>query len=253
MIDALTALDGRYAKLTKDLAGVFSEYGLIKYRVFVEIEWLKFIITDLKLVDFDEGNIPELDRIAGEFSLDHARKVKEIEKKTNHDVKAVEYFIKDCLDDLGFSGIKEWVHFACTSDDINNSNSQLLRPPSGSVPVLTAAFPEVYRHLSPMHLGRSSPHLLLIKTHPPTVRMPVHHRSQDMEVDRKSQLDLHRFLLAHPPDQRSLDWKAFRKNCHRSRCSAALQVVQSLPGETGLRQDLQPHQDNQVTPSPDRR
>lgn len=126
MINALTALDGRYARLTTEFADVFSEYGLIKYRVFVEIEWLKFILADLKLAPFDDLNIEKLDNIARTFDLEGARKVKEIEKQTNHDVKAVEYFIKDQLDLSGLSEIKEWVHFACTSDDINNTSYALM-------------------------------------------------------------------------------------------------------------------------------
>ena len=126
MINALTALDGRYARLTTQFADIFSEYGLIKHRVFVEIEWLKFILTDLKLESFADLNIEALDNIAQAFDKDDALKVKEIEKQTNHDVKAVEYFIKNKLDLLGYSNIKEWVHFACTSDDINNTSYALM-------------------------------------------------------------------------------------------------------------------------------
>jgi len=126
MINALTALDGRYGRLTKEFADVFSEYGLIKYRVFVEIEWLKFILTDLKLGSFKDLNIETLDNIAQAFDQEDALKVKQIEKKTNHDVKAVEYFIKNKLDLSGLSHIKEWVHFACTSDDINNTSYALM-------------------------------------------------------------------------------------------------------------------------------
>ena len=121
MIDSLTALDGRYARLTKEFAQIFSEFGLIKHRVIVEIEWLKFILTDLKLGEIGETDIKKVDEIVAGFSLEQAGQVKEIERKTNHDVKAVEYFIKQRLDELGLSAIKEWVHFACTSDDINNT------------------------------------------------------------------------------------------------------------------------------------
>ena len=126
MIDALTALDGRYAGLTTELAKIFSEYGLIKYRIFVEIEWLKFILTDLKLSEFDPDDCEHLDEIAAAFDLEDAKQVKQIEKKTNHDVKAVEYYIKDRLEEKGLSGIKEWVHFSCTSDDINNTSYALM-------------------------------------------------------------------------------------------------------------------------------
>ena len=126
MITSLTALDGRYAALTTEMAEIFSEYGLIKHRVFVEIEWLKFILVDLKLFKADNSYIDKLNEIAEQFSEEDAHTVKEIEKKTNHDVKAVEYFIKDKFDQAGLSGIKEWIHFACTSDDINNTSYALM-------------------------------------------------------------------------------------------------------------------------------
>ena len=126
MINALTALDGRYARLTTEIADIFSEYGLIKHRVFVEIEWLKFILDDLKLAAAEPDAIKRLDTIFTSMDTDDARHVKTIEQKTNHDVKAVEYFIKEKMDDLGMSGIKEWVHFACTSDDINNISYALM-------------------------------------------------------------------------------------------------------------------------------
>lgn len=126
MIDALTALDGRYAKLTAQLAQVFSEYGLIRHRVFVEIEWLKFILTDLKLAQIDPNDVQKLDSIVSSFDIDDAQNVKQIEKQTNHDVKAVEYYIKDELSAMGLSAVKEWVHFACTSDDINNTSYALM-------------------------------------------------------------------------------------------------------------------------------
>ena len=120
MINALTALDGRYSKLTAEFADIFSEHGLIKHRVFVEIEWLKFILCDLKLISFKKSDCIKLENIVMSFDTDDSHRVKDIEKTTNHDVKAVEYFIKEKLDSNGLSKIKEWVHFACTSDDINN-------------------------------------------------------------------------------------------------------------------------------------
>lgn len=126
MITSLTALDGRYAALTTEMAEIFSEYGLIKHRVFVEIEWLKFVLTDLELFKAENLDIEKLDQISGHFSIEDAHKVKEIEKITNHDVKAVEYYIKDMLDQAGLSEIKEWIHFACTSDDINNTSYALM-------------------------------------------------------------------------------------------------------------------------------
>ena len=129
-IKALSVLDGRYKRLTNELVDVFSEYGLIRHRVQVEIEWLKFILTDLKLAALDgalyENRVDDIDAILNDFTEGDALRIKEIERTTNHDVKAVEYFIKEKLDQKGFGDIGEWVHFACTSDDINNTAYALM-------------------------------------------------------------------------------------------------------------------------------
>ena len=125
-IKSLSVLDGRYGSVTEPLCEIFSEYGLIKHRVEVEIEWLKFILKDLKLGKIDAASIAALDRIKNDFKPSDAEHVKHIEKTTNHDVKAVEYFIKDRLSLNGLDSIKEWVHFACTSDDINNTSYALM-------------------------------------------------------------------------------------------------------------------------------
>ena len=125
-IKAISTLDGRYFNLTSNLCEIFSEYGLIKHRVKIEIEWLKFILTEY---DFDKINSKELniiDQIYKTFTQLDANKIKNIEKVTNHDVKAVEYFIKEKLENSNLSRIKEWVHFACTSDDINNISYALM-------------------------------------------------------------------------------------------------------------------------------
>lgn len=126
-VTSITPLDGRYARLTEELAAVFSESGLIRHRVKVEIEWLKFIIEDLKLhrtgpgTSGDAPDLSVLDDIADGFGIRDAERVKEIERRTNHDVKAVEYFIKEKMDDAGLGRFREWVHFSCTSEDINNT------------------------------------------------------------------------------------------------------------------------------------
>ncbi len=130
-LKALSVLDGRYVKTTEALKNIFSEYGLIRQRVHVEIEWLKFISNDLKLFNLDETAAAALDGIMDKFSESDALRVKEIERTTNHDVKAVEYFIKEKLEQIGLSSIRlshirEWVHFACTSDDINNTAYALM-------------------------------------------------------------------------------------------------------------------------------
>ncbi|MCG8634054.1 MAG: adenylosuccinate lyase, partial [Desulfobacterales bacterium] len=124
-VSLITPLDGRYARLTGELSEIFSEFGLIRHRVQVEIEWLKFIITDLKLHQV-QGEEPDpdlsaLDAIVDGFDVKDAERVKEIERKTNHDVKAVEYLIKEKMDKSGLGAIREWVHFSCTSEDINNT------------------------------------------------------------------------------------------------------------------------------------
>ncbi len=125
-IKALSVLDGRYQRLTGELADIFSEYGLIIHRVQVEIEWLKFILTDLKLAPFDSGRVKDIDAVLSEFTTADALRIKEIERTTNHDVKAVEYFIKEKLAEKSLGDIGEWVHFACTSDDINNTAYALM-------------------------------------------------------------------------------------------------------------------------------
>jgi adenylosuccinate lyase len=123
---ALSVLDGRYKRLTKELRDVFSEYGLIKYRVHVELKWLVFLARDLKLFAVDDESINMIEAVGSSFAPESAMRVKEIERTTNHDVKAVEYFIKEELDKAGLSAIREWVHFACTSDDINNTSYALM-------------------------------------------------------------------------------------------------------------------------------
>ena len=130
-LDTLTAIspiDGRYRNKTEQLAGFFSEYALIKYRVRVEIEYF-ITLCELplpQLEDFDHNLFETLRNIYRNFSEENAARVKEIEKTTNHDVKAVEYFIKEELDKIGnFDKYKEFIHFGLTSQDINNTSVPL--------------------------------------------------------------------------------------------------------------------------------
>ena len=125
-IQAISVLDGRYYKYTKELTDVFSEYGLIRHRVYVEIQWLKFLLKDLQLDAADNEAFKSIGAIAENFDVAAAKTIKETEKITNHDVKAVEYYIKDRLCENGLGDLKEWVHFACTSDDINNTAYALM-------------------------------------------------------------------------------------------------------------------------------
>ena len=125
-LKALSVLDGRYEPVTNPLCDIFSEYGLIKHRIIVEIQWLKFLTNDLKLAKIQSQDLQKLDNIIADFHSGSAEQVKGIEKTTNHDVKAVEYFIKEKLATAGLSSIKEWVHFSCTSEDINNTAYALM-------------------------------------------------------------------------------------------------------------------------------
>ena len=130
-LNALTAvspIDGRYRGKTESLASYFSEYALIKYRVRVEIEYF-ITLCELplpQLKDFDHALFERLRNIYRNFSEADAQRVKDIEKVTNHDVKAVEYFIKEELDKIGnFDQYKEFIHFGLTSQDINNTSVPL--------------------------------------------------------------------------------------------------------------------------------
>jgi adenylosuccinate lyase len=122
-LQAISPIDGRYRLTTQNLASYFSESALIKYRVFVEIEYFIALCEQglASLSDFDKNRYPELRNIYNAFSEQDAEEVKETEKVTNHDVKAVEYFIKKKFDNLGLQSYKEFIHFGLTSQDINNT------------------------------------------------------------------------------------------------------------------------------------
>jgi adenylosuccinate lyase len=127
---ALSPLDGRYAGKVDALRPVFSEFGLIRARVHVEIEWLLALAAEpgiAELPAFTDAQTARLRTLARDLSVDDAARVKEIERTTNHDVKAVEYFIKERLrDDTELGPALEFVHFACTSEDINNLSYGLM-------------------------------------------------------------------------------------------------------------------------------
>jgi adenylosuccinate lyase len=123
MLKSVSPLDGRYHQTTAALSEYFSEYALIKYRVIIEVEYLK-ALAHLPLPQLkDVGNtfFASLDEIISKFSVSDAENIKNIEKTTNHDVKAVEYLIKGKLESAGFGRQKEFVHFGLTSQDINNT------------------------------------------------------------------------------------------------------------------------------------
>ncbi len=122
-LTAISPIDGRYRNRVDELDVFFSEYGLIKYRILVEIEYFialcKIPLPELK--EIDHSIFSELQKIYQDFSIRDAERVKEIEKITNHDVKSVEYFIKEKFDALGLAKFREFVHFALTSQDISNT------------------------------------------------------------------------------------------------------------------------------------
>ncbi len=126
-LNALTAvspIDGRYGSKTDELRPIFSEYGLIRHRVLVEVRWLQLLAQTAGIPEvpaFGEHASNLLDNIITKFSLEDAQRVKNIEKTTNHDVKAVEYFLKEKIQgNQELEAVSEFIHFACTSEDINN-------------------------------------------------------------------------------------------------------------------------------------
>lgn len=125
-INNISAVDGRYSGQVKELRDIFSEYGLIKHRVFVETEWLKFILNRLGFQKLTSEQTASVDSIFSGFNRESALMIKKIESTTNHDVKAVEYYIKEQLENRNMGAVKEWVHFCCTSEDINNCSYALM-------------------------------------------------------------------------------------------------------------------------------
>jgi adenylosuccinate lyase len=129
-LTAVSPIDGRYGSKTEILRSIFSEYGLIKSRVTVEVRWLQHLanhsqINELPSFSADADKL--LNNLVSEFSTDYADRVKEIERTTNHDVKAVEYLIKEQFaGNKELLAINEFVHFACTSEDINNLSHALM-------------------------------------------------------------------------------------------------------------------------------
>ena len=123
-LTAISPIDGRYRKQVEVLGDYFSEYALMKYRIYVEVEYFIFLASK-KFFGLQEKSKQQLRAVAENFSVEDAQHVKEIEAITNHDVKAVEYYLKEQLEKLGGEGLKEWIHFALTSQDINNTSIPL--------------------------------------------------------------------------------------------------------------------------------
>ncbi|MFZ7142737.1 adenylosuccinate lyase [Avibacterium avium] len=129
-LTAISPIDGRYQDKTTALRAIFSEFGLLKFRVTVEVRWLQKLAATAQIQEvpcLSQKANDYLDEIVANFSLADAQRIKEIEKTTNHDVKAVEYFLKEkttALEEL--AAVSEFIHFACTSEDINNLSHALM-------------------------------------------------------------------------------------------------------------------------------
>ena len=129
-LTAISPIDGRYQNKTDALRPIFSEYGLFRFRVQVEIEWLKALANHAGIKEikpFSKNSIAILDKIKNDFSVADAESIKKIERTTNHDVKAVEYFIRDKIKShRALKDASQFIHFACTSEDINNLSHALM-------------------------------------------------------------------------------------------------------------------------------
>ena len=122
-ITSISPIDGRYSNQTESLKPIFSEFGLIKHRVKVEILWLIALSNDSdirELPKFSNQNLKHLNHLISEFSEKDAKAIKQIERKTNHDVKAVEYWLRNQLKLKKMNKANEFIHFSLTSEDVNN-------------------------------------------------------------------------------------------------------------------------------------
>src|SRR6185503_6282989 len=124
-LTAISPIDGRYRKQVQHLDEYFSEHALMKYRIFVEIEYFLFL-EEKKFFKLSNKAIKHLKKLQEDFGLEDAQEIKQIEFTTNHDVKAVEYFLKNEVGKAGGGEVKEWIHFGLTSQDINNTAVPLL-------------------------------------------------------------------------------------------------------------------------------
>ena len=129
-LTALSPIDGRYQDKAQPLRSIFSEFGLLKFRVTVEVRWLQKLAATAQIVEVPALSAQAneyLNQIIANFSVEDAQRIKDIERTTNHDVKAVEYFLKEKSTTLPeLAAVSEFIHFACTSEDINNLSHALM-------------------------------------------------------------------------------------------------------------------------------
>jgi adenylosuccinate lyase len=166
-LTAVSPIDGRYGNKTDALRSVFSEFGLIRYRVMVEVRWLQHLANHPEIGEVppfsDEAN-QLLNGLVDNFTLEQALRVKEIERTTNHDVKAVEYLIKETIaDNAELLAVSEFVHFACTSEDINNLSHALMLK-EGCDDIVVPALQAIHGRLTAMAIEFSDV-AMLARTH----------------------------------------------------------------------------------------
>ncbi|MEO8157035.1 MAG: adenylosuccinate lyase [Betaproteobacteria bacterium] len=166
-LTALSPLDGRYRDKISSLSDYFSEFGLIRYRILVEVEWLKALCAARELDGIpalSPATVKQLDAVVRDFSATDGEAVKQIEARTNHDVKAIEYWLKEKLaDNREFAGVTGFVHFACTSEDINNLCHALMLKHARAQVVLPAIDALIARLTQLAHATASMP--MLSRTH----------------------------------------------------------------------------------------
>lgn len=157
-IKSISPIDGRYNRVTKELQEIFSEYGLLKNRVKVEIKWLIALSQNSEINEVPEltkNDIKFLNKIYKNFNIKSAERIKEIERKTNHDVKAIEYFIKEKISkNKKLENLKEFVHFTCTSEDINNLSHGLMLKESNKI--LKKSYKNLLKKLKELGLEHQS-------------------------------------------------------------------------------------------------
>ena len=225
-LDAISPIDGRYRKTTEKLADYFSESSLIKYRVIVEVEYFialcRLPLPQLK--DFDNNIFNSIRNIYQNFSFKDAEKIKKIENITNHDVKAVEYFLKEKFDELAIGKYKEFIHFALTSQDINNTSVPLSLKNAWD-DILKPALTEVVQNLEKK--ADEWKHVpMLARTHGQPASPTILGKEINVFVDRlKKQIELINHIPfsakfggatgnfnAHHVAYPEIDWVAFGNN-----------------------------------------
>ncbi|MBP6625399.1 MAG: adenylosuccinate lyase [Chitinophagaceae bacterium] len=222
-LQAVSPIDGRYSSQLSSLSAYFSEYALIRYRVHVEVEYF-IALADAGFLVLKPTAIKALRKIVTEFSLEDAQQIKDIEKVTNHDVKAVEYFLKEKLVPLKLTGLSEWIHFGLTSQDINNTAVPLLWKDAIQLTYLPA-IEKLLAHLKAMSTSWSKISMLA-KTHGQPASPTILGKEMMVFVERiENQLNMFKIIPfaakfggatgnfnAHYVAYPATDWKKFANN-----------------------------------------